>query len=70
VADLPPKSAARRLVARQWWRRDADFLRQNEGDQTDVTVVLEEHLEWIERLSLMHVDKYCPSPACPLAATL
>jgi serine/threonine protein phosphatase 1 len=43
---------------------------QNEGDKTDVTVVLEEHLEWIERLPLMHIDKYCPSPACPLAATL
>ena len=27
VADLPPKSAGLRLVARQWWRRDADLLR-------------------------------------------
>ena len=23
----PPKSAGLRLVARQWWRRDADLLR-------------------------------------------
>jgi hypothetical protein len=27
VADLPPKSAGLWLVARQWWRRDADLLR-------------------------------------------
>ena len=31
---------------------------QNEGDQADVTVVLEEHLKWIDRLPLMHVDKH------------
>ena len=31
---------------------------QNEGDQADVTVVPEEHLKWIERLPLMHVDKH------------
>ena len=31
---------------------------QNEGDQADVTVVLEEHLKWIERLPLMYVDKH------------
>ena len=31
---------------------------QNEGDQADVTVVLDEHLKWIERLPLMHVDKH------------
>ena len=31
---------------------------QNEGDHADVTVVLDEHLKWIERLPLMHVDKH------------
>jgi hypothetical protein len=31
---------------------------QDEGDQADVTVVLEEHLKWIEQLPLMHVDKH------------
>lgn len=31
---------------------------QEEGDEVDVTVVPAEHLRWIERLSLMHVDKH------------
>jgi serine/threonine protein phosphatase 1 len=31
---------------------------QHEGDEVDVTVVPDEHLRWIERLPLMHVDKH------------
>jgi serine/threonine protein phosphatase 1 len=31
---------------------------QEEGDEADVTVVPDEHLRWIERLPLMHVDKH------------
>jgi len=31
---------------------------QEEGDEADVTVVTAEHLRWIERLPLMHVDKH------------
>ena len=31
---------------------------QHEGDEADVTVVPNEHLRWIERLPLMHVDKH------------
>jgi serine/threonine protein phosphatase 1 len=27
---------------------------QNQGDEVDLTVVPDEHLEWIERLPLMH----------------
>ena len=30
---------------------------QEEGDKADLTVVPDEHLRWIERLPLMHVDK-------------
>jgi len=31
---------------------------QNAGDEVDITVVPDQHLKWIERLPLMHVDKY------------
>ena len=31
---------------------------QEEGDEADLTVVPDEHLRWIERLPLMHVDKH------------
>jgi len=31
---------------------------QNQGEEADVTVIPDEHLRWIERLPLMHVDKY------------
>jgi serine/threonine protein phosphatase 1 len=31
---------------------------QREGDQADVTVVPASHLDWIERLPLMHVDEH------------
>jgi serine/threonine protein phosphatase 1 len=31
---------------------------QNIGDEADVTVVPDEHLRWIERLPLMHIDKH------------
>jgi serine/threonine protein phosphatase 1 len=31
---------------------------QQEGDAVDVTVVPAEHLSWIERLPLMHIDKH------------
>ena len=31
---------------------------QEEGDEADVTVVPAEHLMWIERLPLMHIDKH------------
>ena len=57
MADLPPKSAGLRLVARQWWRATL-ISYGNEGDQADVTVGTDEHLKWIERLPLMHVDKH------------
>jgi serine/threonine protein phosphatase 1 len=31
---------------------------QSQGDEADVTVVPDEHLRWIERLPLMHVDEH------------
>jgi serine/threonine protein phosphatase 1 len=31
---------------------------QQEGDQADVTVVPAAHLDWVEQLPLMHVDKH------------
>ena len=45
---------------------------QNEGDEADLTVLPDEHLKWIERLPLMHVDKHRifvhagVDPNCPL----
>ena len=31
---------------------------QSQGEEADVTVVPDEHLRWIEQLSLMHVDNH------------
>jgi len=31
---------------------------QAQGEQADATVVPDEHLRWIERLPLMHVDEH------------
>jgi serine/threonine protein phosphatase 1 len=53
----------RKVLDCGWWLDnggDATLISygQNEGDQANVTVVLEEHLKWIERLPVMHVDRH------------
>jgi len=53
----------RRLADVDWWLTNGGGATlicygQQEGDQADVTVVPASHLDWIERLPLMHVDKH------------
>jgi serine/threonine protein phosphatase 1 len=48
---------------RDWWLTNGGGATlisygQNLGDETDVTVVPDEHLRWIERLPLIHVDQH------------
>ena len=57
------QTCRRRVPDCGWWLANGGGATlisygQNEGDQADVTVVPEEHLKWIERLPLMHVDKH------------
>jgi len=53
----------RRLPDVDWWLTNGGGATlisygQREGDQADVTVVPAPHLDWIERLPLMHIDKH------------
>jgi serine/threonine protein phosphatase 1 len=53
----------RRLPDVDWWLTNGGGATlisygQQEGDQADVTVVPAAHLDWVEQLPLMHVDKH------------
>ena len=57
------QTCCRKVLDCGWWLDNGGGATlisygQNEGDEADVSVVLEEHLKWIERLPLMHVDKH------------
>ena len=61
--DIMCQTCRRRVPDCGWWLTNGGGATlisygQNEGDQADVTVVPDEHLKWIERLPLMHVDKH------------
>jgi serine/threonine protein phosphatase 1 len=67
----------RRLPDVDWWLRNgggATLLSygQQEGDQADVTIVPALHLDWVEQLPLMYVDRHRVfvhagiDPNCPL----
>jgi serine/threonine protein phosphatase 1 len=61
--DIMWQTCRRKVPDCSWWLDNGGGATlisygQNEGDQADVTVVLDEHLKWIERLPLMHVDKH------------
>ena len=61
--DIMWQTCRRKVPDYGWWLDNGGGATlisygQNEGDQADVTVVLDEHLKWIERLPLMHVDKH------------
>ena len=53
----------RRLPDVDWWLTNGGGATlisygQQEGDQADVTIVPAPHLDWVERLPLMYVDKH------------
>ena len=61
--DIMWQTCRRRVPDCGWWLTNGGGATlisygQNEGDQADVTVVPDEHLKWIERLPLMHVDEH------------
>ena len=61
--DIMCQTCRRRVPDSGWWLTNGGGATlisygQNEGDQADVTVVPDEHLKWIERLPLMHVDEH------------
>jgi len=61
--DIMWQTCRRKVPDCGWWLTNGGVATlisygQNEGDQADVMVVPEEHLKWIERLPLMHVDKH------------
>jgi serine/threonine protein phosphatase 1 len=61
--DIMWRTCRRKVPDCGWWLDNGGGATlisygQNEGDQADVMVVPEEHLKWIERLPLMHVDKH------------
>jgi serine/threonine protein phosphatase 1 len=61
--DIMCQTYRRRVPDCGWWLTNGGGATlisygQNEGDQADVTVVPDEHLKWIERLPLMHVDEH------------
>jgi serine/threonine protein phosphatase 1 len=67
----------RRLPDVNWWLTNGGGATlisygQREGDQADVTMVPVAHLDWVERLPLMYVDKHRVfvhagiDPDCPL----
>lgn len=75
--DIMWQTCRRKVPDCAWWLNNGGGATlisygQNKGDEADLTVVLEEHLNWIERLPLMHVDKYRifvhagVNPNCPL----
>ena len=53
----------RKLPSPSWWLSNGGGATlisygQKKGDQADVSVVPAAHLDWIEKLPLMHVDKW------------
>jgi Calcineurin-like phosphoesterase len=61
--DIMWQTCRRKVPDCDWWLTNGGGATlisygQNQGDEVDVTVVPDEHLAWIERLPLMHVDKY------------
>ena len=67
----------RRLPDVDWWLTNGGGATlisygQQQGDQADVTVVPAAHLDWVEQLPLMHVDRHRVfvhagiDPNCPL----
>ena len=67
----------RRLPDVDWWLTNGGGATlisygQQEGDQADVTIVSAPHLDWLERLPLMYVDRHRVfvhagiDPNCPL----
>jgi serine/threonine protein phosphatase 1 len=67
----------RRLPDVDWWLRNGGGATlvsygQRAGDQADVTIVPAPHLDWVERLPLMYVDRHRVfvhagiDPNCPL----
>ena len=61
--DIMWQTCRRKVPDCGWWLTNGGGATlisygQNEGDEVDLTVVPDEHLRWIERLPLMHVDKH------------